>query len=288
MSVCAVVVTYNRLDLLRECLAALGAQERPADTVLVVDNASTDGTAAAVRAEFPWVELLALEKNVGGAGGFHRGLEEGHARGYDWIWLMDDDTIATPGALEALLDGARRAPGDRPPLLLCSTVRWTDGSMHPMNRVHPRWRWPVELARGAEEGLMLFRTSTFVSLLVHREAVDRFGLPLSHYFIWSDDVEYTARVLREELGYLAPESVVHHKTKVAYSAVTGARERFYWHVRNSLLVLRGSSFKGVERWGHLLGIASTLRPFLANNGWSREALGIVARGLRDGLRDPVR
>ncbi len=81
----AVVVTYNRRPLLEECLQALGAQERPVDRVLVVDNASTDGTAAFVRNEHPEVQLLALAENEGGAGGFHEGLKAAHAAGADWI-----------------------------------------------------------------------------------------------------------------------------------------------------------------------------------------------------------
>lgn len=288
MSVCAVVVTFNRLELLRECLAALAAQEHPADLVLVVDNASTDGTVAAIRAEFPWADVLALDENLGGAGGFHRGLAEGHARGFDWIWLMDDDTIPTPTALSALLDGVDRAPAGKPPLLMSGTVLWTDDTHHKMNRVHPLWQRPVELVLGAAQGLMLFRTATFVSLLVSREAVDRYGLPYAHYFIWSDDVEYTARVSRTERAYVVPESIVYHKTKASYSAITGSRERFYYHVRNSMLIARGDSFVGKERWAHVLGSFSTIGPYLAHNRWSREAFAIVARGIRDGVRDPVR
>src|SRR4051812_35207484 len=79
---CAVVVTYNRKALLTECLQALGAQTRAPDEILVVDNASTDGTAAMVREHFPDVRLEALDTNRGGAGGFHHGLDAAHRRGH--------------------------------------------------------------------------------------------------------------------------------------------------------------------------------------------------------------
>ena len=98
MPVWAVVVTYNRKELLRECLVALRAQTRPPDHVLVVDNASTDGTLELVSEEFGEVELLALPENVGGAGGFHAGLERAYASGAEWAWLMDDDTVPQPEA----------------------------------------------------------------------------------------------------------------------------------------------------------------------------------------------
>src|SRR3712207_5668423 len=135
-TVCAVVVTYNRVDLLRECLEAVTGQTRAPDAVLVVDNASTDGTREMVREEFPAVELLELPANEGSAGGFHEGMKAAVARGVDWLWVMDDDTIPAPDALELLLDAPAHLDGLPPPALLASKVLWTDGRLHPMN-------WPA-------------------------------------------------------------------------------------------------------------------------------------------------
>src|SRR5262249_14986996 len=101
--VTAVVVTYNRRDLLLESLAAVLAQNRAPDSVIVVDNASADGTADAVRKAFPGVQLAELARNSGGAGGFAAGLALALAGAADLIWLMDDDTVPEPGALAALL-----------------------------------------------------------------------------------------------------------------------------------------------------------------------------------------
>jgi len=215
--VAAVVVTYNRRALLQECLGALAAQARPVDHVLVVDNASTDGTPELVRREHPEVELLALPVNQGGAGGFHEGMKLAHARGFDWIWLMDDDTIPRKDALAELLGVLPALEGLPSPALLSSRVLWVDGTLHPMN--HPGLRRDrVELfVDSCEHGVLPVRAATFVSLLVHRSAIDEHGLPYKHYFIWSDDIEYTARVTRNRGGYVVPRSVVLHKTKTAHS-----------------------------------------------------------------------
>ena len=104
VKVCAVVVTYNRKVMLEECLTALLEQSRTVDTILVVDNKSTDDTLEMVREHFPEVSVLALETNSGGAGGFHAGLEWAHRHGFDWFWLLDDDTMAHKWALESLLN----------------------------------------------------------------------------------------------------------------------------------------------------------------------------------------
>ena len=285
--VCAVVVTRNRRDLLRRCLRALADQSRPVDRTVVVDKASDDGSADMVRAEFPGVQLLRLEQNRGGAGGFHDGMAWAHEHGFGWLWLLDDDTLAHADALEALLAGAGRAP-DGAPLLVASVVLWKDGRLHPMNLGLPRWRSRAALAAGVAGGLLPMRYVTFVSVAIRREAIDRFGLPLPHYFIRTDDVEFTARVLKHEPGYLVPESRVCHWTAEPHGPDDGAGDRFYYLVRNSLLLLRGSSLSPVDRLDYgrwwLRAIASQLRRTKSE----RPPLRMLFRGLRDGLRGETR
>ena len=282
-SVCAIVVTYNRREMLRRCLTALAAQVHPLARTLVVDNASTDGTPDLVRDEFPDVQLLALDRNMGGAGGFERGLAWASGGGHDWLWLMDDDTLTEPDALGALLDGARRAPG-REPMLVCSEVRWKDERLHPMNVPLPRWRERGHLAEAAGRRLLSVRYATFVSLALRAEAIERFGLPLPHYFMWGDDVEFTSRVLRHERGYLVPDSTVYHWTAEPHEAATPDSDRFYFHARNSLQLLRGSSLAGVERLDYARYYLRSIGRYLRANRSNPRRLRILARGMRDGLR----
>ncbi len=289
MRVCAVVVTYNRRALLAQCLQALRQQTRPADHVMVIDNASTDGTADFVRAHHGDLELIVLKHNEGGAGGFHEGLRRGHAAGFDWIWLMDDDTIPAPQALAELLAAPARLGLSPPPVLLTSKVVWSDGRMHPMN--HPgfeRLRTDLVLT-GCERGLMPLRTTTFVSLLVHRDAVTRHGLPLKRYFLWSDDIEYTARILRHEPGFLVPDSIALHKTREPYTAITTSGERFYYHVRNTLYMLRGPAWRPSEKPSLLFGLVLSVAAYLRFNHFARHSVTVVLRGMRAGLdlRAPV-
>ena len=113
--VIAVVVTYNRRDLLAEALPAVLAQSRAPDAVLVIDNASTDGTAEMVAARFPSVRLATARRNTGGAGGFAYGLALALAEAADLVWLMDDDTVPEPGALA----GHAGRPGSSPGRAAC-------------------------------------------------------------------------------------------------------------------------------------------------------------------------
>ena len=283
--VCAVVVTHNRKELLQECLTALERQCRPPDSVIVVDNASTDGTRGLVASQFPHVHVVALPNNQGGAGGFHEGLKAAHATAADWIWLMDDDTIASETALRELLVAPAALESLPEPVLLSSRAVWTDGRLHPMNQ--PVFSRDLEhVVEAGSRGYMPMRATTFVSLLVRRSVVDRHGLPLKHYFIWSDDIEYTARVLRAEAGYVAPASVVHHKTVNAHTAVSDAGGRFYFHVRNVLYMSRSSAWSTREKLPLGWQLLSTTLAYLRANAFSRESVWVVIRGIYDGLRPP--
>ena len=279
--VCAVVVTYNRRDLLARCLDHLERQSRPADGILVVDNASSDGTAEFLDGR-QGIDVMRLDDNLGGAGGFERGIERAHGDGYEWLWLLDDDTLADERCLEELLAGVARAP--RRPSVMTSVVRWRDSSLHPMNRpwlrVVPRGRFAESVAAG----LAPIRAATFVSTMVSRDAVERHGLPPGHYFVWLDDIQYTSRILREGDGYIVPESTAVHWTPKAYDTVTDSRDRFYLKVRNQLWLLRGPSFRGLEWIGYARSLASGIAAYVRGSADKPRAVAVVLKGLRDGLR----
>ncbi len=291
MTATAVVVTWNRVALLRECLTAILGQTRAPDRVIVVDNASTDDTLAMLAAEFAdGVEVLALDENTGGAGGFAAGVTRALSDGPDWVWMLDDDTIPEPGALEALLDAPARVDGLPAPALLCSRVKWTDGAPHPMNEPWPRWTDEATALGAIERGLLAIRAATYVSILVSGAALQESGPPRAPYFIWGDDVEFTARVLKERTGYYVPESVVVHKTKTNYMAARSDSPRYALDVRNKLWMVRaGDVWQPYERlWWISLGLKG-IGQYLQFNRYRPKAWATIARGVRDGLtRAPAR
>jgi rhamnopyranosyl-N-acetylglucosaminyl-diphospho-decaprenol beta-1,3/1,4-galactofuranosyltransferase len=287
--VTAVVVTYNRRDLLLEALAAVAAQSRAPDAVIVVDNASTDGTAAAVRARFPAVRLAELTSNTGGAGGFAYGMSLALADGADLIWLMDDDTVPEPGALRALLTARDRHPG--PPVLVASRVVWTDGRAHPMNtpRAKPFVSKAERLAAEAV-GCTPVRSASFVSILVEAEACRARGLPQADYFLWNDDFEFTTRLLRGNAGLLCPASVAVHKTASFGGTNTDpGRERFFYEVRNKIWMLKTRApLAPLERLAYG---GSTVRRWARTFAGSHErrALGsALVKGIAAGVRTSPR
>ncbi|WP_246122292.1 glycosyltransferase [Actinoallomurus bryophytorum] len=264
----AVVVTHDRRDLLTEALTALRTQARTPDATVVVDNASSDGTARLVRSRFPEIELLALPHNTGGAGGFATGIARALDLGATALWLMDDDTLPSPSALAELL----ATFGRHRPALAASRVVWTDGGDHPMNT-------PRALRSGAPGRI---RSASFVSVLLDAGAVRECGLPIADYFLWNDDFEYTLRLLRGRLGLLCPSSVVVHRTA---SPVFDPGARFFYEVRNKTwLFTRSRCLAPGER---LLYAGSTLRRWarsLAGSSDRARLLRELFRGLWAGVR----
>lgn len=292
--VVAVVVTWNRRELLEEALTALNGQTLPLERVVVVDNASDDGTPAfldAVAAADPGVDVLTLGENTGGAGGFAAGVERALGLRPDLVWLLDDDTIPTPTAAAELVAAWRDYPGAYPeqrPAVLASKVVWTDGRDHPMNT--PRQKPGASAAEkraAAAVGAMPIRSASFVSIMCDAKIMRERGLPIADYFLWNDDFEYSTRLIRKHVGLYVPASVVVHKTRAFGSTDVDPGDRFYYEVRNKLWLFGHS--KSLSLGEKALYGGATIRR------WGRTFQGspdrarlrrAMARGLKDGLRRP--
>ncbi len=279
--VCAVIVTHNRKALLRECIEAVLSQTRPPDRVLVVDNASTDGTLDMLQAEFPQVEVLRLPENRGGAGGFYEGMRRGCEAGHNWLWVMDDDLIPEPEALERLLQAAHRLESERP-AVLASRVVWKDGSLHPMNIPWPKLFALSDYLRFRSKGILPVRWAPYTSLLVASWALRRYGYPCPEFFIRTDDLEHTGRILRYEKGFWVLNSVAVHKTQTKYTPTTAYPERFFYEVRNRIWTVKGPAYSPLEKALLLLHLAGTALEYLWRVGY-RKGWPVVKSGIKAGL-----
>ena len=280
--VVAVVVTWNRRDLLTESLAALEAQTlRPVD-VVVVDNASTDGTAELLDADYGHLQVVHLSTNTGGAGGFSAGIERALTLEPELIWLLDDDTVPHPDAAEKLAAAWTTYSGTNGrPAVLASRVVWTDGRDHPMNTPRPKpFARRAEVAAAARLGCTPIRSASFVSIMCDARVVRERGLPIADYFLWNDDFEYSTRLLRGGTGLYCPASVVVHKTRTFGSTDADPGERFFFEVRNKVWLFTRS--RGLNPLEKLVYAGSTARRWGRTFGGSADRR-TLRRGLRRGL-----
>ena len=209
--IATIVVTYNRKELLLECIDALTKQSFGGFDILIIDNNSSDGTHDVIR---PFIEdgtilYFNTGANLGGAGGFCYGIKKAVEMGYEYVWIMDDDSIPTPGALQRLVEAGEALRGNFG--FLGSRVVWTDGSPCRMNV--QRFSLTENLTEFKRE-LEPVVISSFVSMFISADTVKKVGLPIKEFFIWTDDWEYSRRISRSYPCYAVRESVVLHKTAV--------------------------------------------------------------------------
>ena len=200
-TVAVVVVTYNRADLLARMLDGLARSERRPDAVIVVDNASTDHTREVLDA-VTGLDLVAIhaEENTGGAGGFHRGVRTAHERGFDRIWLMDDDVVPAPDCLGVLMatdEACLMAVREDTAGHLVEKAATVFDLASPLV-VKPK-RAMVESAYGSRAAMperVELANVAFEGFMIRREVVDAIGLPDPSYFIFYDDVDFAIRARR--------------------------------------------------------------------------------------------
>lgn len=285
----AVVLTFNRKALLRQCLAAIAEQTLAPDAVIVIDNGSSDGTSDMLAAEFPHVETCRVRKNVGAAGGFNLAMRLAVAGGADHVWVMDDDVIAEPEALAHLVAALKTAEqhADEPPFVL-STARAPNGELtnvpeidRSLNRIF-YGKWPELL----EHGLVPVTRATFVSILLPARTFRKHGFPIGSMFIWGEDTEFTLRITKQSPGYLCGASkVAHIRAQPGKLDIRSERDfdRMLWHeclARNTVYAMRRHrSRRKLVRY-----VRSTTRTILrlALSGDFQRA-GILARGLAKGF-----
>lgn len=209
--ICAIIVTYNRKKLLLECINSVLKQTILPDAILVVDNFSTDGTEEDLYISgyiqelppkniseiFETVSYLSnynitfnyirMNENTGGAGGFYEGIKRAYEKGYDWLWLMDDDVEPLPHALETQLNFKDYG------LCLHAVKVYNNG-------VAFNWNFMIDEASGyilnKEEKLIpqkewiCVNSGCFEGMLIHRSIVEKIGYPKKEFFTIGDDTYY--------------------------------------------------------------------------------------------------
>lgn len=214
--IAAIIVTYNRCELLEKVLICLSEQTRAPDTVFIIDNASTDQTNIIVdglkkRLGTLKIEYTKLAKNIGGAGGFYTGAKIAYEAEFDALWFMDDDTMPQTTALEFLEEDLLtfEAIEGYQPGFACSTVLWKNDDLCLMNIPSPFFAYSKYLHRSPQ--VLLVNSCSFVSVLVRREKIKKLGYPIASFFIWYDDVEFTERLSKNSNGGICSiKSRVHH------------------------------------------------------------------------------
>lgn len=276
--------------MLKTCIASVEEKKNAfgAD-ILVVDNASTDGTGEWL-ARKPDIHVLSLPENTGGAGGFAVGMKWAYEHGYDWMWVMDDDVVALEGALDVIRENECRAD------VIQAAKYEADGSecafegcLDPATMRRRKIRTSDVPARG----FIPCNVATFEGLFVSRRAVEAIGYPDASFFYGLDDLLYGYRASERLRFVFVPQFVL--KKQIDKSRANFCGRRFYsstpqsryYHVRNCWKVMRYLRASGNGTWRIYLTYACEAIKAAAITlivEWNLKGTALVLKGIVDGMR----
>lgn len=212
MKTIAVVVTYNRRELLKRTVDCLRRQTAPLSSIVVVNNGSTDGTAEWLNTQSGLVVIN--QSNVGGSGGFFTGMQYAYEAGADWIWCMDDDVFPQASCLKELLSCIEReGVGILAPRRVQENKIFTH-EFQGYNLINPfASMYTGKLSKQAVVCPTEIQGAAFEGLFIRREVVGKIGYPNKDLFIFCDDTDYCLRAVLAGYKILYVPSALMDKEK---------------------------------------------------------------------------
>ena len=275
-----VVVTYNRLELLKICLQNIKKQTVLFDEVIVVDNCSNDGTGEYLDKEKD-ISVLHIKKNLGGAGGFAKGIYKAKELGCNWITLIDDDAIISQNFLSEILYQRKEHPELK---AYCARVCTNGRTMlqfarrlidDPNNQEIHVWNVPIS---EYNESLIMCDLATFCGLTFSSDLIAKIGYPEERFFISHDDTEYCLRMRKN--GYrigVVTNAVIDHRTKPTPS---GNNWKTYYSARNQICELK-KHFGVKYAWKKTQGYITQINRYVNDNPTVAVLKGMYRRAVID-------
>jgi GT2 family glycosyltransferase len=283
--VAIVIVIWNGRDDTLECLSSFRADPYPNREILVVDNGSSDDSVAAIRAQFPEVVILQTGQNLGFTGGNNVGIRHALESGVDYVYLINNDTLVEPDALEKLVEAAEADPGAG---LLAPVIHdfdppraiWFAGSTLDLRRGaawHDNARQPSR-----EESPYEVPWATGCAMLIRARLLREIGGFDDRYFLSWEDVDLSVRVRNAgQRLMVVPRARIYHKGGQSGKNMNGIYG--YYTVRNSLLLASKHSGSDYPHAAFTI-VSGALRSCLRGSAFRARRLRLICDGLRDHLR----
>ena len=236
MKICAIIVTRNRLAHLKHCLAAVRAQRRPVDEIIVINNDSTDGSKVWIETQKDIISIH--QENTGGAGGFHTGISRGLARNNDWLWCMDDDGYPDQMSLKILLSqcNPKVAALNSVTISTENPRRLSFGMPRLSKHGYPKLLPPIRNLRKLQKSIdsngQVAFGSFFNGTLLNAAMVRKTGNVNADLFIWGDEQDLAWRLLRVAPIYTILSSIHYHPEPSGPLSPW----KFYYRIRNGIYI----------------------------------------------------
>jgi GT2 family glycosyltransferase len=273
LSVLVIVLSYNGTRDTLECLGSLSRQTCRTIDVVVVDNASTDGAPAAIKAAFPDIELLSLPENLGWAGGNNKAIRLALDRNHQVACLLNNDTVLPDNAIETLL----KAMEFIGPCLLHPAIDYYDPLLGA--QLDPAAGRPPTLKAtpvAAYPGLFEMEFAYGACILIHAEIFRRLGLIDERFFLQQEETDFCKRARAAGYkSYCDTNARILHKESLGFGGrITPVKT--YYTVRNTLLLCEKHRKSLLEFFGVAKRLLWTMRNTAEySNGPIRSWMGFL-------------
>jgi len=219
-----IVLNYNRKDDTLDCLRSLYGMDYPNFRVVMVDNASKDGTAAAVREAFPRAVVIETGANLMYAGGNNAGLQLALKDGADYAMLLNNDTVVAPDMLSILVDAVEgyHLAGIAGPMMYYYAKKdgrdqiWYAGGIVDLLRGLTAHRGIREVDAGQYSKVEETGYVTGCGMLIYRACLEKVGMLDTAYFLYAEDSDYSMRAMRAGFKLLfVPKAKLWHKVSAS-------------------------------------------------------------------------
>lgn len=292
MNYVSVVVTYNRKEFLKMAVESLLSQTLLPQKIIIIDNASTDGTPEMMQAfQSELIDYVRLPENLGGSGGFYRGLDI--AKKYQdeaqWVSLSDDDAIFENDYFEKISNVASHTPKIK---AFSGTVQFMDHSKQLDQRQRiTSWNHfdSTAIPDSAYKSDFYIDLFTFCGCVINFDLVNQVGMPRQDFFIWWDDIEYSIRVRKySKILNVSDAILVHHTKKPSVSSRYQQNWKEYYWFRNRTVTVRtlGRNKFMANLWAVYQIIAKVKQVFVDKRfkGQRWKAIKVTMDGVWDGFR----
>jgi GT2 family glycosyltransferase len=246
------ILNWNGKKDTLECLASLAnASQKPSFSILVIDNGSSDDSVTAIRSAFPDVPIMETKDNLGFAGGNNVGIRWALEKSFEWILLLNNDTIAAPDLLAHLINAAKKKPQAK--IFGAKIYRYQDRQRidHLGGFWDPQTAEFISIASGkiddgSFEEMQKVEYVCGCALFMHRSVPETIGLLEEKFFLLWEESDYCARALRAGFEiWTAPQAKIWHKVSASFTGGKAHMHYFWW--RNRLLWIERNCQRQ-EKW----------------------------------------
>lgn len=241
-SVAIIILNWNNWQDTIKCVTACQQLKWPKIRILLVDNHSTDNSVETIRHHFPDMELIETGVNLGFAGGNNIGIQRALDLGADYIWLINNDAVPAPEALEPLVMSLLTTPA-----AACAASKiyymddpqriWFAGGAWSKGRLRLRQQGAYQIDNGQFDKVRRIGSASGCSLLIPREMLQTVGMLDERYFLYWEDTDWSARAHKQGYQILfVPDSHVWHK--VSATITPRSELQYYYQTRNGFIFCR--------------------------------------------------